>query len=241
MTDTNAASGKMGETLLRDTIADHPSVIETLRIAYRIPAHFTGTMRTSTGQKCDVKIDFDGRNIDASVKSYKGSGSNQIGRWSVDNFAKEFRLSDAIREELRELILEKIRSDSKLPLFPENKQEKYKEIFDPLLGDIIRKSFSDVPGREILVLFSKDEGMMRIWRMRDVINRIPKTMVYTSHGNIVIGECVGLQRKGGNGKTVKIPKTSPEHPGNGVQTKLYIQKFIRLHGQRMLTAYQVSG
>lgn len=239
MTNTNAASGKRGETLLRDTIADHPDVIETLRTAYRIPAEFTGTMRTSTGQKCDVKIDFDGRNIDASVKSYKGSGSNQIARWTVNNFAKEFGLSDAIREELRELILVKIRSNNELPLFPESRQEVFKEIFDPLLEDIIKKSFSDVPGREILVLYNKIEGIMRIWKMRDVVNRIPKTMVYTSKGNIVIGECVGFQRKGGNGQHVKVPKTSPEHPGNGVQTKLYIQKFIRLHGQRMLAEYHV--
>jgi hypothetical protein len=239
MTNTNAASGKKGETLLRDTISEHPDVIETLRTAYRIPAGFTGTMRTSTGQKCDVKIDFDGRNIDASVKSYKKSGSNQIARWSVDNFAKEFGLSDTIREELRELILAKIRSDSELPLFPQSKQELFKEIFEPLLTDIIKKSFSDVPGREILVLYNSTEGMMRIWRMADVVRRIPKTMVYTRQGNIVIGKCVGLQRKGGNGKHVKVPKTSPEHPGNGVQTKLYIQKFIRLHGQRMLAEYQV--
>ena len=239
MTDTNAASGKKGETLLRDTISDHPDVIETLRTAYNIPAEFTGTMRTSTGQKCDVKIDFDGRNIDASVKSYKGSGSNQIARWSVNNFAKEFGLSDTIREELREFILAKIRSDSKLPLFPKSRQEIFKEVFDPLLGDIIKKSFSHVPGREILVLFSRDEGIMRIWRMTDVVSRIPKTMVYTAKGNIVIGECVGFQRKGGNGQHVKFPKTSPEHPGNGVQTKLYIQKFRRLHGQRMLAEYHI--
>lgn len=239
MTDTNTATGIKGEKLLRDTISDHPDVLETLRTAYRISAEFTGTMRTSTGQKCDVKIDFDGRNIDASVKSYKGSGSNQIDRWSVDNFAKDFGLPDVIREELRELILAKIRSDSKLPLFPQGKQEMFKEVFDPLLADIIKKSFSDVPGREILVLFNRDEGIMRIWRMTDVVKRIPKTMVYTAHGNIVIGECVGLQRKGGNGKKVKVPKTSPKHPGNGVQAKLYIQKFIRLHGQRMLTQYHV--
>ena len=196
-------------------------------------------MRTSTGQKCDVKIDFDGRNIDASVKSYKGSGSNQIARWSVNNFAKAFGLSDAIREELRDLILSKIRSNSELPLFPESKQEMFKEIFDPLLGDIIKKSFSNVHGREILVLFSRDEGIMRIWRMTDVVSRIPKTMVYTRDGNIVIGECVGFQRKGGNGQHVKVSKTSPEHPGNGVQTKLYIQKFRRLHGQRMLAEYHI--
>lgn len=240
MTNTNAASGKKGETLLRDTISDHPDVLETLRTAYRIPAEFTGTMRTSTGQKCDVKIDFDGRNIDASVKSYKGSGSNQIDRWSVDNFARDFGLSDVIREELRELILAKIRSDSELPLFPQNKQEMFKEVLEPLCGDIIKQSFSDVPSREILVLYNSIEGIMRIWKMRDVINRIPKTLSYTSKGNILIGECVGLQRKGGNGKrAAHIPKTSPKHPGNGVQAKLYIQKFIRLHGQRMLTQYHV--
>ena len=34
MTNTNAASGIKGETLLRDTISDHPDVIEILRTAY---------------------------------------------------------------------------------------------------------------------------------------------------------------------------------------------------------------
>lgn len=242
--NTNAASGKEVERLFRDSIAKQPDVLELLRSTYNIKGVFSTTMLTGTGQKCDVKIGFDcGRNIDASIKAYKiSAGANQLTRLTVDNFAQKFNLSEDIRETLRSLIIEKSRVSNprRVTLFPENKQEMFKEVFDPLLPDIIKQSFSDVPGREILVLYSKDERIMRIWRMKDVIDRIPKSLSYTPQGNMLIGGCIGLQRKGGNGKRfASLPKTSPSHPANQIQIKLLIKKFINLHRQRMLVEYEV--
>ena len=163
MRNTNAASGKAAEKLFRDTIADHFDVIEALRAAYRIQGYFATTMLTGTGEKCDVKIGFDcGRNIDASIKAYKeNAGYNQLTRLTVDNFAQRYGLSDVVREELRELILAKSRTSTRIPLFPQNRREMFKEIIEPLSADIIKESFSDVPGREILVLFNSTEGIMR--------------------------------------------------------------------------------
>ena len=243
MTNTNAASGKQEEILFRDSLADHPDVIEKLRTAYGFSTGFTGTMRTSTGQKCDVKIDFDGRNIDASIKSYANNdeGFNQIARWSIDNFAKNFEISDAVREDLRNLVVAKSHDPRKNHLFPSDKRDEYREIFDPFSRDLIKKSFSDHPSREILVLFDKQERTFRIWKMYYVVNGISTEIDYSPRGgNMVFGGCFEFQRKGGNGKKYKsIPKTSPTHPGNGVQTKLRVKKFIRLHGQKMLAEYHV--
>lgn len=241
MRNTNAAAGKMAERLFRDTFANHPDVIEALRAAYNISGVFSTTMLTGTGEKCDVKIGFDcGRNIDASIKAYKANaGYNQLTRLTVDNFAKRYDLPETVTEKIRELILSKSRNSRRIPLFPPNTQERFKEIIQPLTPQIIKTSFSDVPGREILVLFNSTESVMQIWRMADVIRRISKTVDYTSAGNMIIGGCIALQRKGGNGRHTAITdKTSPNHPGNQIQIKLHIKKFIKLHHQRMLTEYQ---
>ena len=244
MRNTNAAAGKEGEIRFRDSIANHSDVIEVLKAAYRITGDFSSTMLTGTGNKCDVKIGFSsGRNIDASIKAYKeNAGYNQLTRLTVDNFTQRYELSDAVREVLRELILAKSRSPRRIPLFPLDRREMFKEIIEPLSQRIIKESFSDVPGREILVLFNRDEEIMRIWRMTDVVGRISKTVDYARGGNMMIGGCVCLQRKGGNGQYTRVTdKTSPDHPGNQIQIKLHIKKFINLHGQKMLTEYQVSG
>ena len=241
MKNKNATTGKNAEKLFRDSISEYPDVIETLRSAHKIQGGFSGTMLTGTGGKCDVKMGFTcGRNIDVSIKAYTGDGFNQITRMTLDNFAQRFGLSDSERENLRELVLAKSQNPNRTPLFPSNKREDWKNIIEPLSGQIIRKSFSDHPSREILVLFNRDESIMRIWKMNRVIQGISKTVDYTRNGNIIIGGCVNLQRKGGNGKSAAaIDKTSADHPGNQVQIKLRIKKFIDLHHQKMLAEYQI--
>lgn len=241
MTTTNASIGRKGEEVFRDSLRTHPRVIEILKDTYGIQGEFSTTMLTGTGQKCDVKIGFDcGRNIDASIKTYKDeAGYNQLTRLTVDNFAIRYSLSDDVREELRELILEKSRVSNRIPLFPKDRQKTFKAAFKPSCEKIIKESFSDVPGREILVLFNRTKRTMQIWRMTDVVRKIPKTLGYTQGGNMILGGCIALQRKGGNGKSVIMDKTSPQHPGNQVQIKLHIKKFIDFHHQRMLAEYQV--
>ena len=238
----NASTGRNAEILFKDSISEYPEVTESLKVGYKIDGDFSESMRTSTGGKCDVKLGFTcGRNIDASIKAYTGSGFNQITRWTVDNFAGNFNLSDAEREDLRRLVLEKSHDPYKIHLFSEDVQESYKDIIQPRISEIIRLAFSQAPSREIFVLFSRDESIMRIWKMRDVISIIAKTVDYTPKGNMMIGGCVELHRKGGNGDhvPVQILKTSPEHPGNNIGISLRVDKFINLHHARMLTQYQI--
>ena len=238
----NASTGRNAEILFKDSISEYPEVTESLKIAYRIDGDFSESMRTSTGGKCDVKLGFTcGRNIDASIKAYTGNGFNQITRWNVDNFAEHFNLLDSQREDLRRLVLRKSHDPYKIHLFTPEDQERFKSIIQPLSSKIIRLAFSQTLGREIFVLFSRDESIMRIWKMTDVINIITNTIDYTPKGNMMIGGCVELHRKGGNGDhvPVHILKTSPEHPGNNIGISLRIDKFINLHHAKMLTQYQI--
>ena len=228
--------------MFKDSISEYPEVTKALKVAYRIDGDFSESMRTSTGGKCDVKLGFtSGRNIDASIKAYTGDGFNQITRWSIDNFAEHFNLSDSQREDLRTLVLRKSHDPHKIPLFPPDVQEEFKSIIEPLSSRIIRLAFSETPGREIFVLFSRDESIMRIWKMGDVLSTISKTVDYTSKDNIIIGGCVVLHRKGGNGEHVPshISKTSPEYPGNDIGISLRVDNFIELHHSKMLTEYQI--
>ena len=238
----NASTGRNAEILFKDSISEYPEVTETLKVAYKIDSDFSESMRTSTRGKCDVKLGFTcGRNIDTSIKAYTGDGFNQITRWNINNFAEHFNLLEAQREDLRTLVLRKSHDPYKIPLFPPDVQERFKRIIEPLSSAIIRLAFSDTPGREIFVLFSRDESIMRIWKMTDVLNIISKSIDYNSNGNIMIGGCVLLHRKGGNGKHVPshIPKTSPEHPGNDIGISLRVDKFINLHHAKMVTKYQI--
>ena len=76
--------------------------------------------------------------------------------------------------------------------------------------------------------------------MEEVLDKISHTISYSSRGgNMVIGGCFYFQRKGGNGQHVKVPKMSPDHPGNQIQPKLHTRDFITLHHQSMLAEYEV--
>ena len=109
-----------------------------------------------------------------------------------------------------------------------SEREKFKAIIKPLIDSILKESFSDDPSCEILVLFNRDENIMRIWKMEVVLDEISHAIDYSKPGgNMRIGGCVYLQRKGGNGEyAAHIDKMSPDHPGNQVQIKLRIEDFI---------------
>lgn len=247
MRNRNFATGEEAELLFSESIARQPDIIELLKTEYSIDGDFLNSTvvreRARGRAKRDARILFDcGSNIDASIKTNTANSYyNQLTRLTVDNFAKYFGLADDIKEDLRDLIMAKCRN-TKASLFPENKRKMFEAVIEPIIDPILREAFSNNPSREILVLFNRDEGVMRIWKMEEVLNIISHAISYSSQGgNMVIGGCVYLQRKGGNGQYVKVPKTSPDHPGNQVQIKLHIRDFINLHQQSRLAEYEVRA
>ena len=246
MKNTNFAAGEKVELLFSESIAQQPDVIELLKTEYGIDGNFldaTVVRERARGRaKRDVRILFDcDSNIDASVKTNTAkSYYNQLTRLTVDNFAIYLGLSDDIKEDLRDLIMAKCQNPRSL-MFPLSERRKFEGVIRPLIDSILEEAFSNNPSHEILVLFNRDDSIMRIWKMEDVLAEISHTISYSKlGGNMVIGGCVYLQRKGGNGEYANhIDRMSPKHPGNQVQIKLHIRDFIDLHHQIMLTAYEV--
>ena len=74
--------------------------------------------------------------------------------------------------------------------------------------------------------------------MKEVLKDIKKDIVFTAKGNVDIGTCMSFQRKGGNGSMSKtIPQTDIKHPGNNIQLKLQVDKFVREMEQRLIGQY----
>ena len=78
--------------------------------------------------------------------------------------------------------------------------------------DLLNEVPSSHPSREILVLYDREDSVMRIWKMSEVLAKLDYSLDYTARGNIQIGECFQLQRKGGVGSVTTVPKTDPRHP-----------------------------
>lgn len=234
----NAISGREIEKLFMRTVGKNPNVIEKLKIAFSVDGDFEGALSTGLhNEKCDVKLGFtSGRNMDANVKSYKNTKFNQATRMSVANFARKFGFSEEEERELLELVLSKT-ADRKAPLFPGETREKWKLIIQPKAKEIIKDAISSHPAREILVLYDKNERKMKIWKMRTVLTAVGDDVGFTPKGNITLGTCFVLQRKGGNGMRVNVPKDDPKHPGNDIQIKLDVAKFLSKHETILLCKY----
>ena len=239
--NSNSHIGKNVEALFKNSVGDHPSVIKTLQDLFKIEGRFITAITTGLeGEKADVKMNFAcGRNIDVNVKSYKkASAFNQLTRSSVTRFCKLFDVNDSDKDSLENIVVEKSKNVGN-PLFSEIDSDKWKSFFESHAYDILKWCFSYKPSREILVLFCRDDFKMRIYPMKSVLNTLPKKITFTK-GGFNIGQCVSFQRKGGNGKLSKsIPKHSINHPGNNIQLKLKIKKFIMLMESVKIDEYSI--
>ena len=65
--------------------------------------------------------------------------------------------------------------------------------------------------------------------MNDVLEflneNISNDISFSNKGIIKLGDFLSVQRKGGNGKHITIPKTDWQHPGNQLQFKFSPLKF----------------
>lgn len=175
--------------------------------------------------------------MDANVKGYR-VGFNQVARTKLDNFCKTFEIEKQYASDLKKLFRLKAENTNR-PLIPLSERNKWREIFEPIAKKIVKTSISSHPSREILVLYDRGDSVMSIWRMSEVLKKLDYSVDYTPRGNIKIGECFQLQRKGGDGNVKTVPKTHPKHPSNDMQVKMNIKAFLELRGLKPFTKYEI--
>lgn len=223
----NAYIGKNVETLFRNSIGDHKDIIDKIRDVFKIEGRFLHAINTGIhAEKVDVKMGFGcGHNIDVNIKAYKQAVAyNQLTRTSISNFCKVFKLD--CQDYLENLIVNKSKN-VKSALIPLEEQQKALSIFQPISKEMVKWSFSNKAARELLVLYEREESLMRIYVMKDVLKALNYDIIFTNKGNIIIGDYIVIQRKGGNGSMSKtIPKFSIKHPGNNIQLKLKVKDFV---------------
>jgi hypothetical protein len=137
---------------------------------------------------------------------------------------------------MKESIL-RVSENSRAIFILEKDRDRIKDFFASNLPKVIEDIFRR--GEEKLKLFiinDKRKRRIYIFRMDDVIrflNEDAADISFTKKGIIRLGKFITIQRKGGDGKHITIPKTDWNHPGNQLQFKfspLRFAEYIELEG-----------
>ena len=228
MANKNAVQGAINETIVASAIQNNSQAIEDIVCAFteNLPNRkLKATIAEREGQhgeKSDVFVRVTGgNNFGMNIKSFKGSGFNQVTRMTIDNFAKQYQLSNNIRKILKELTIAKAKNSRQNWITPEYANIVVTEI-RPKAYEIIRYSLLGEDSPELFVLLKSDESIIWIYKMDDLLTYLHNSIdvMVTPRGVLMLNECFSIQKKGGNGKREKYPKDDLRHGGNNIQVKM---------------------
>lgn len=180
--------------------------------------------------KTDIIIELDsGEEIGASIKSSTKTSFHQLDRRRLEEWRDILRMPEDIFETLKDAIL-RVARNSRAPFILEKDRDRVREFFAGHLVEVVEEIFRR--GEDNLKLLIINNKMMRkiyVFRMDDVICFLIKNakerIAFTDKGIIRLGDFITIQRKGGNGKHIRVPKTDWKHPGNQLQFKFSPLKF----------------
>jgi hypothetical protein len=233
MSNQNAYIGMDVEKLFKNSIKSKVPVLESLKEHFNIKGDFATSYSTGTDSgKSDVILKFsDGRTLSANIKAFK-AGFNQITRARIPTFCQRFEIGSL------QPIFEAgaIRVASKSGRFIlESDEDMIAEVLAPIAKQILQVSIAGLERPELLVLYDRNMNLMILYDMEDLLDNLDSQIAFSKRGIIKFGQFFTIQRKGGNGvHSIHIPKTSLEHPGNGLQVKMNVRKFV-LENEPLIT------
>jgi len=185
-------------------------------------------------RKDDIKTDIfirinEQEEIGVSIKSSTKTSFHQLDRRRLEEWRGLLNMPDDIFETIKEAIL-RIARNSRAKFILEKDRDKIKEFFANYLSEVINEIFRRGEERlKLLIINDKRKRRIHIFRMDDVIEFLienaTNNVCFTEKGIIRLGEFVTIQRKGGDGRHITIPKTDWRHPGNQLQFKFSPLKF----------------
>lgn len=184
------------------------------------------------GIKTDILIRINEQEeIGVSIKSSTKTSFHQLDRRRLEEWKKLLDMPNDIFEILKEAIL-RVARDSRAKFILERDRNKIKKFFANNLSKVINEIFKR--GEEKLKLLIVNDKMNRkiyIFPMDEVIEFLIKNATnnisFTKKGIIKLGDFITIQRKGGNGRHITLPKTDWNHPGNQIQFKFSPLEFAR--------------
>jgi hypothetical protein len=180
--------------------------------------------------KTDIIIRIDDE-IGISVKSSTKTSFHQLDRRRLEDWKTFTSMPDDIFEIMKEAIL-RISRNPKDKFIRNEDREKIAGFFSQhlraILDEVFRKGEEKL---KLLLINDKQARKIFIFRMDEVLDFLYKNAYnkirFTDKGIIMLGDFITIQRKGGDGKHIKIPKTDWEHPGNQLQFKFSPLKFAK--------------
>ncbi len=213
------------ERLFKNSIRTKASVLATLKDHFKIEGNFATSYSTgSEAGKSDVILKFsDGKTLSANIKAFK-AGFNQVTRLKIGAFCSHFGL-----EKLQPIFEQgAVRVASKSGRFIlESDEQQVLEALSPLAEKILQFSLARLENPELFVLYERISNLMYLYDMQHLLDNLNYEISFSRRGIIKIGKYFTIQRKGGNGVHSRhIEKTSLAHPGNNLQVKLNVRRFV---------------
>lgn len=246
-----AKIGARGEELLIEVLKSRKDVVACVEhLAGAKIENIVGVARGATRGliKTDVVVTGStGVSIGISLKTIKSRGRPDVHldrRWldrsrgRLRPWAEVLQMPIEIVEILRRGILN-IAAGHSTQLVPSvSDQQKVSNFIRGTLHRFLEEAFKNGdPELRILAILEYNERLtLCMFNVNEVIDFIEQDMAKAgiSFGNrINIGNYIQLQRKAGDGKHVKKPKTSPDHPGNQLQVKFLAKNFMDNAGNKV--------
>ena len=236
MTNQNAAQGAYYENLFRREIAKDPQNIK--KIAETFPELVTKNEGIDfvirEGQyrkKSDVFIrTTGGHNFKANIKSFKGTGFNQVTRMKIEAFVSRFGFSDNFKQVLEESTIRKARNSKINWISREDTDFILRELNNDKAFDTLKDGLQGQNTPELFVLIKHDAQIIWVYKMEKLLDYLRKSInvKITPKGVISLHSCFTIQRKGGNGKHEKHSKDDLAHVGNNIQVKIKCQALAEI-------------
>lgn len=238
MTNRNAAQGTRYEKLFCDEIAKDPQNMK--KIAEAFPEFVSEDEEIEVviregqyGKKSDVLIlTTGGKSFKASIKSFKGTGFNQVTRMKIDAFVTRFGFSDNFKQVLEESTIRKAIAKNRRIRWISREDTPFilSELNHNKAFDILKYSLQGENAPKLFVLIKYDAKIIWVYKMEELLDHLRKTInvKITPNGVISLHSCFTIQRKGGNGPNEKRDKDDLNHGGNNIQVKLKDQALSKL-------------
>lgn len=216
-----AKRGFRYEDIFVDLVNNNEKFNESLRLYLGDLSKTLKACKVSdTKMKSDVILQLGDCAYGCSIKTSEADFSQLDRRW-LDDLSERLNTPVEIYEMIAECILNKMKNKKDKFILDKHK-DSIISYFKNNLRSLLRELFvRDEDILKYLVVCFYIENKWYITKILDVFEYIRSGKIYTTkHGILMFGDCLSMQRKGGDGKHVKIPKNHPAHPGNQLQFKL---------------------
>lgn len=170
MPNRNAAIGTATERLFKNTVGNHPDVLEAIKEHFNIDGDFARAYKTGTDAgKSDVIVAFNNqRRLSANVKAF-AAGFNQLTRTTIASFCNQFGLGN-LRPTIEAGAIRKAGRTGRF--INEADEAVVLAAIGPLAQRIVHYALSNLENPELLVLFDRGANRMHLYDMAAVLRNL---------------------------------------------------------------------